>query len=251
MKNFLIDALTSALELGLATPDDVMKHVTPEILGTSLPRPLWSRLLIACLGAPKVDAQLVIETVGVQNLCEHVPAPIIFTIVASVAVRTLGGIVPDRPVRTFDSAAAAAPLRATTPLNLSAPPPPEARAERSTPPPPPGPSIPTPSTTPDPDADDASKLPLRARTPTGQRFRQTNTNIGRLASSTRRPQASAGAAEPSTPPKRRAETEVEEVVEEGAKTSDDWRSSLAVEDDQLVDWSASEETQTSTEERKR
>ncbi|HEY4059997.1 MAG TPA: hypothetical protein VGM39_25450 [Kofleriaceae bacterium] len=247
MKNFLIDALTSALEVGLATPDDVMKHVTPEILGTSLPRPLWARLLIACLGAPKVDAQLVIETVGVQNLCEHVPAPIIFAIVSEVAVRTLGGVVPARPARPFDTAASSASRAAAAPLNLSAPPPPEARAERSTPPPPPGPSIPTPSTTPDPDA---TEVPLRARTPTGQRFRQTNTNIGRLATSSRRPQASA-AAEPPTPPKRRAETEVEEVVEEGAKTSDDWRSSLAVEDDQLVDWSASEETQTSTEERKR
>ncbi|CAN5906113.1 hypothetical protein BH11MYX2_BH11MYX2_35280 [soil metagenome] len=243
VKNFLIDALTSALEIGLATPDDVMKHVSAEILGTSLPRPLWSRLLIACLGAPRVDADLVVETVGVQNLCEHVPAPIIYAIIADIAARALGGAVPARPARTIDTAA---PARSLAPLNVSAPPPPEVRAERSTPPPPPGPSIPMPGSTPDPDADEASRAPLRARTPTGQRFRQTNTNIGRLAATSRRPQASAGATEPATPTKRRAETEVEEVVDEaGAKTSDDWRSSLAVEEDQLVDWSASEETQTS------
>jgi hypothetical protein len=244
IKNFLIDALTSALEIGLATPEDVMKHVTPEILGTSLPRPLWARLLTACLGAPKVDATLVIETVGVQNLCEHVPAPIIWTVVSDVAIRALGGVVPARPV----DAAASAPSRPSPmPLNVSAPPPPDVKAERPTPPPPPGPSIPPPGSTPDPDAE----VPVRGRAPTGQRFRQTNTNIGRLASSQRRPQASAGAPEPPAPPKRRAETEVEEVVEEAAKTSDDWRSSLAVEEDQLVDWSVSEETVTSAEERKR
>ena len=60
VKNFFIDALSSALELSIATPDDVLKHVTPEILGTALPRPLWARLLTACLGAPRVDAQLVV-----------------------------------------------------------------------------------------------------------------------------------------------------------------------------------------------
>ena len=48
---------------------------------------------------------------------------------------------------------------------------------------------------------------------------------------------------------RRSETEVEMEVETEAAPAQppaDWRSSLAVEDDQLVDWSSSEETQTVT-----
>jgi hypothetical protein len=56
-KAFLVDALTSALDLGLATPDDVVRHVTPDVLAAHLPRPLWARLLTACFGAPHVDAQ--------------------------------------------------------------------------------------------------------------------------------------------------------------------------------------------------
>jgi len=49
---------------------------------------------------------------------------------------------------------------------------------------------------------------------------------------------------------RRAGTEVEADVEVEVEVEsprgDDWRSALSVEDEQLVDWSAAEETQTST-----
>lgn len=99
--------------------------------------------------------------------------------------------------------------------------------------------------------------PSRPRTATGNRFRQTSTNIGRLAATNqRRPQAAA-----QTPPPpvhvdpatdlptrgttvRRGETEVESDVELEASNGD-WRTALAVEDEQLVDWSASDETLTS------
>ena len=96
--------------------------------------------------------------------------------------------------------------------------------------------------------------PARARTPTGQRFRQTNTNIGRLAQANqaKRPQAQAAAAPPEVPaaaarPARRGETEIEVEVETDVKAADDWRTALAVEDEQLVDWSSSEETMTTSE----
>ena len=52
-KAFLVDALTSALDLGLATPDDIVRHVTADVLAAHLPRPLWARLLTACVGAPE------------------------------------------------------------------------------------------------------------------------------------------------------------------------------------------------------
>ena len=52
LKAFFVAALSSALDLGIAVPDDVIRHVTPEILASYLPKPLWARLLTACLGAP-------------------------------------------------------------------------------------------------------------------------------------------------------------------------------------------------------
>lgn len=291
VKAFFVAALTSALDQGIATSEDVIRHATPDVLAAHLPRPLWARLLTACVGAPRVDAQLVVDTVGVSNLCEHVPAPILWATLAEVAARSLGGVLPTRPATPLvPSAPAAAPLR---PLSVASPPPVETRAAAPTPAAIAGPSIPASIPAPgaataaavddvvaELESEERSSNPTRARTPTGQRFRQTSTNIGRLAATNaRRPQAVAVAPERPTPPAappapirtertpppapppsaatplatgtaprvRRGETEIEEVEVETNVGAADWRATLSVEDEQLVDWSSSEETVTSDE----
>jgi hypothetical protein len=263
-KGFFVATLSSALDLGIATPDDVVRHVTPDVLSLHLPRPLWARLLTAALGAPRVDAQLVVETIGVPNLCEHVPSPIIWACIAEIAQRSLSGV-PATPISR--PASLTPPASRIEPLSLATPPP-EIRREtpaRGTPAPV-GPTIPRPA-----DAladvvaalesDDRQGAPAgRARTPTGPRFRQAGTGIGRLAAnSARRPQAPAPVPEerlaapaqaqaPSAgKPVRRGQTEADAFdVETDVK--EDWKNSLAVEDEQLVDWTASEETMTSADE---
>jgi len=261
MKAFFVDALSSALDLGIATPGDVLRHVTPDLLAEHLPRPLWARLLTACVGASRVDAQLVVETVGVSNLCEHIPSTAIWACLSEVGHRALGGEIGARPAASAPAAVVTPPppaAKPNAPLSISGPPEPEpVKPPPAAPPPMAGPSIPTPAL-----ADLAAELdedrgsaPSRPRTPTGNRFRQTSTNIGRLAQSNqRRPQVAAPtppppqAVDPITerprPPVRRGETEIEVEVEP-EPTNGDWRSTLAVEDEQLVDWAASEETQTS------
>jgi pyruvate/2-oxoglutarate dehydrogenase complex dihydrolipoamide acyltransferase (E2) component len=131
-----------------------------------------------------------------------------------------------------------------------------------------GPSIPLPGTA-APDAElDASGRP---RVPPGQRFRQSGSGIGRLAgspsasASARRPQAQATSpapppvAEPAVgsaerdrsgaPPRiKRGQTEADFDLETYVGGKDDWKNALAVEDEQLVDWSASDETVTTGEE---
>jgi hypothetical protein len=147
-------------------------------------------------------------------------------------------------------------------------PPPDERP-RETPAPKPvtlGPAIPSPGTQSSPDslADVVAALesdlgtspaPSRARTPTSQRFRQTNTGIGRLAANnTRRPQA-AVQTEPTptvTPARsgRRPATEVTDYEVETDVRADDWKNTLAVdvEEDQMLEWSAAgDETQTTDE----
>jgi hypothetical protein len=114
---FFVDALGSALELGVATPDDVLKHVTPDVLAGHLPRPLWSKLIAACLAASRVDAKLVVDTIGVPALCEHVPAGIVWGLLVEVAQRALGksilapppAVASGRPV-TSPGATSAAPI---------------------------------------------------------------------------------------------------------------------------------------------
>ncbi len=280
LKGFFVTTLQTALDLQIATPDDILKHVTPDVLAEVLPRPLWARLLTACLGAPRVDATLVIETVGVPNLCEHVPAPLIWACIADIASRSLGRESTDEPIvlrpkattmpppPPQPSSSRSTPLTAPPPDVIARPPSPLASVPR-------GPSIPTPTATPagtgttslndivaELEADAAreerisSAPPSRVRTPTQSRFRQSQTagGVGRLAqNSARRPQAAAmtPTAPTMTPTPsrgaRRGETEVEEAETETAvaKTGgEDWRSSLAVEDEQLVDWQSAEETVT-------
>lgn len=274
MKGFLVAALQSALDLGIATCDDVVKHVTPDVLAMHLPRPLWARLLTACMGAPRVDAQLVVETIGVPNLCEHVPTPIMWSVLEEIGARSLGGDFVPRPVAESPlsslSSSISAPLAQGTqplverrPLSITPPPeviapPPPVTATQPTPTIAMGPDIPAPSGidqlfSSDVPIEDRPTGPGRARTPTQQRFRQSSTGIGRLAANrdkvepARRPQASASA--PSqfsddTRAGRRAptESEYEVLTDVGGRPNDDWKAALAVEDEQLVDWSGSEET---------
>jgi hypothetical protein len=249
VKAFFVDTLGSALELELATPDDVLRYVTPDVLATHLPRPLWARLLIACLGAPRVDAPLVLETIGVANLCEHVPAHILWSCIFEIGDRALGGVISlTKPVTR--------PTPQTQPL-MSPPPqvsptPPmgvPARAPVAAP----GRPIPTPVNQPladlieELDTDDraatASKQPQRS--PTQPRFRPAQTGIGRgtpPSSTQRRPQAAAPPTPAATarPLVRRGSTEVNSEVEVDTEIGrDGWSkdTAVAVDDSQLVDWS--------------
>jgi hypothetical protein len=257
LKGFLVATLQSALDLGIAIPDDVLRHVTPDVLAAHLPRPLWARLLTACLGAARVDAQLIVETLGVPNLCEHVPAPIIWGCIREIGQRSLEGGVVAAP----STASSSRPNAAARPVPLATPPPPPAIEPKAAAPATNavGPNIPTPAA---PEAElDASG---RARVPPGQRFRPSTTGIGRLAanSSQRRPQAQATPPAPPAPPEppadrgsaprvKRGSTEADFDLETYVGGKDDWKNALAVEDEQLVDWSASDETVTTGDEQSR
>lgn len=245
IKAFFVDALTSALDLGIARPEDVVKHVTPDVLAQHLPRPLWARLITACLGAPRVDAQLVIETIGIPNLAEHVPSTIIWVCLAEVGARSIGKEVDIHvaPAPLPRAIVVSAPAPTPTPLT---PPPPEvitsAPPTRPTPQPMPAaaPNIPAPSAAladliNELETGEPATQPARARTPTAQRFRQSNTGIGRLGSAQRRPQAAMPAPTATTTTRpRRTGTEVSET---------ELAQDIPVDDSQLVDWSSSENTQ--------
>jgi hypothetical protein len=251
VKAFFSDTLGQALELGIGTPDDVLKHVTPVILATYLPRPLWARLFTACLGASRVDAQLVVETIGIPNMCEHVPAGVIWQCIAEIAARSLGQTytVPP-PILTRSRSAEPTSSTASMSPSMLAPPPDAMEAPVAAGTQHGGPSIPSPlnellSELEQDERAVTSPDRLRARTPTSQRFRTSNTGIGRLgqtqqsAQQQRRPQAPVAAAPGSGRP-RRTGTEVEDVE---TQIGDDVRArEIPVDDSQLVDWQSSEST---------
>jgi hypothetical protein len=249
LKAFFVDALSAALELKIGTPEDVLRLVTPDVLAQHLPRPLWARLLTACLGAPRVDARLVVETIGVPNLCEHIPSPIIWACIADIGTRSLG--------KTPEVAAPAASLTVSSSGRAVLAPPPDPAAPVATPPPAApvavGPSIPAPvpaAPVNEPLADLINELEqgddaraaqvARSRTSTSQRFRQSNTGIGRGGLGTaRRPQAVATPSATQLPrlSGRRGGTEVTAEPEPETAVEKDWREKeIAVDDSQLVDW---------------
>jgi hypothetical protein len=298
---FFVDALGGALDLGLATPDDVMIHVTPDVLAAHLPRPLWAKLLTACLNAPRTDARLVVDTIGVVDLCANVPGPLLWKILADVAARALGKgllaapppVAPEasRPVATATPVAAtpvaatpAAPATSkplfTRPATAPGTPIPKP-AERS------GPVVHVPATAPasgigggraatvtttqaaaapapaadvppalavdidfdDDDDDGAEPAPLDAppqRGPGGSSRNGARGSAGVAGS--RRPQASAQPARTkprtSPPSSRRAAagpSDFDLDTDVGNSKAED----VQVDDEQLVDWTASEETVTS------
>lgn len=253
MKEFLVSALGAALELGIGTADDVLKYVTPDVLSQHLPRPLWARLITACLGAPKVNAQLVVDTVGIGNLCEHIPQPIMWNVLADIGVRSLG--------KSTGAVVAAIPASASKSQPVAAPGTGPVAA--------PMPGAPATPTAPPADAP-------RARTPSRQPFGRPGlgTNAGASsrggalspssAGGPRRPQAAAPAApvpaapsapvpQPAsalvgsrvTPPSNRRPSTATDFDIDTDVRAESWKGKdVEVDDDQLIDWSSSEETVT-------
>lgn len=273
VEDFFTASLGRALELGIATPEDVLAHATPAVLAEHLPREEWTKLLRACLAAPRLDARLVVDTVTVPVLCEHVPFAILWACLAQLATRALGrGLIaapPPPAVVTPIAVAAPTTIAAPAPAPMTSamtPPPAPMPATSASPPPAPMPTTP-PALTPTP-----APAPLgRAGTapieppplgdpPPSPRLSTTPgaTSRGGSAIGARRPQASASApvaaprkADMKTQPpapKGRASTATDFEIE--TDLGEAWKKAGVeeqVDDDQLVDWAQSEETMTSGE----
>ncbi len=97
-RSFLSTAIASALDFEIMSPDDVIEHITMEILAHHLPVNLKSRLLAAALGADAMNAMLVLDTLGVDALAEHAPAHLLWKCVSDAATRSLGKPLPEADV---------------------------------------------------------------------------------------------------------------------------------------------------------
>ena len=244
---FFTQALGAALELGIATPDDLLKHMTPVLLAQHLPRPLWARLLTACLGAERTDAALVIDTLGVANLCEHLPAPVLWACLSEVAERAVGRtlLVAPPPPGTSAAGSIGAAVIGAAPLGSTPATPPgrrpgdaaepahagsTSRARRNS-------RQPFRSVGSSPGGRAAAPAPTAPNRPAQPGAASASPASGAAAIAARRPQAAAG----------RASTALDFDIDTDVRS--DWKGkegevAAEVDDDQLVDWSANEETVT-------
>jgi hypothetical protein len=88
-RNFLEVALTSGMECQIISPDDVLRHIEPDVLASHLPDEAKTRLLSASLKEGKMDAGLVFETLSPRVFAEHMPENMLWNCIAEAAARVL------------------------------------------------------------------------------------------------------------------------------------------------------------------
>jgi hypothetical protein len=88
-RTFLRQALAAGLDCGTVSPEDVLRHATADVLAGSLPADQKAKLLAASLAATAMTPALVVETLTVEILAEHIPEPVLWACLAEAAERSL------------------------------------------------------------------------------------------------------------------------------------------------------------------
>lgn len=89
-RKFVMGAMGAGLECGMLAPEDVVKHVSPEVLAFYLPTQLKAKLLHETLRVGKINPQIVLEVIGVEGLALHAPPAVIWACLVESAGRALG-----------------------------------------------------------------------------------------------------------------------------------------------------------------
>jgi len=92
-RKFVQGAIAAGMECGMLEPTDVMKHATAEVLAHYLPTPIKAKLLSETLRAGKINAQIVLDVVGIDALSFHAPPVVIWGCIVETASRALGSTV--------------------------------------------------------------------------------------------------------------------------------------------------------------
>ncbi|MEM9493878.1 MAG: hypothetical protein AAGC55_32320 [Myxococcota bacterium] len=90
-QNFLEAALAVGLDSDLLQPEDVLRHLSPDILASNLPSEAKTKLLAASLHAGKMDADLVFEALDVRTFAENMPRHRLWACIAEAAQKALNG----------------------------------------------------------------------------------------------------------------------------------------------------------------
>ncbi len=134
-RRFLSTAIASALDFEVMSPEDVIRHITMDVLAHHLPVSLKERLLTAAFEADAMNAMLVLDTLGVDALAEHAPAHLLWECVAAAAERSLGRDSSESPIASPGPSAgtpnlALSPTTNVKPASVSRKPNRSARASR-------------------------------------------------------------------------------------------------------------------------
>ncbi len=84
-RQWMSTLLEEALRLGVLEPGDLMHHMTPSVLATDLPPSMVATLLQAGLSGTGFTAEVVIGTLGVPALAQHLPFSVLWACVQQAA----------------------------------------------------------------------------------------------------------------------------------------------------------------------
>ncbi len=79
--------IQSGLEHEIFGPNEVLSHVTPEVMAHNLPPEVMSQVLQLSLAAGSMTPERVLETLSPDLLAEHIPHQVLWDCVAAAADR--------------------------------------------------------------------------------------------------------------------------------------------------------------------
>jgi hypothetical protein len=109
-REFLRRALDRALAHGVAAAKDVVEDVDAKVIGHCFPDALTTKLLEASLAAGRMNPELILETLGVDDIARHAPTKVVWSCLARTGAPQAGA-----REATATAAAASAPVSPTTP----------------------------------------------------------------------------------------------------------------------------------------
>ena len=89
-RELLRRVLTVGLTAGVIAPKDIVRHVDAKVLAHALPDALTQKLLEASLSAGKMNADLVVETIGIDGITAHAPVHAVWACVAGAGEPVTG-----------------------------------------------------------------------------------------------------------------------------------------------------------------
>jgi hypothetical protein len=84
-RQWMCAMLEDGLKLGVLEAIDLLRHMTPSVLATDLPPAMVASLLQAGLSGAGFNPDVVVTTLGVPALAEHVPLPVLWSCLQDAA----------------------------------------------------------------------------------------------------------------------------------------------------------------------
>jgi hypothetical protein len=88
-RKWIATVLEEALQLGVLQPEEVLYHTTPAVLATDLPPALVAKVLQAGLEKESFSPDLILRTLGAEQIAEHLPLPLIWNCIDEIAEKII------------------------------------------------------------------------------------------------------------------------------------------------------------------